>query len=112
MSAVKQDTTRQQAENSQLHIRLIQEAERYDRQEKSHYQVVKKLEDKVAELSYWKQTATEKLLAAERENSSLRKKMDGLIKLNDKLTSGGAEPGQVQGTFDVYRGHGGHVGLW
>lgn len=88
MSSVRQDTSRQQSENSQLHVKLIQEAEKYDRQEKNHYQQVKKLEDKIAELSYWKHTATEKLLAAERENSGLRKKIDGLVKLNDKLTSG------------------------
>jgi len=30
----------------------------------------------------------DKLLAAERENSGLRKKIDGIVKLNDKLTSG------------------------
>ena len=88
MSAVRQDTVRLQAENSQLHIRLIQEAEKYDRQEKSHYQQVKKLEDRIAELSYWKQSASEKLMAADRENSGLRRKIDGLVKLNDKLTSG------------------------
>ena len=88
MSAVRQDTTRLQAENSQLHIRLIQEAEKYDRQEKIQYQLVKKLEDRIAELSYWKQSAAEKLMAADRENAGLRKKMDGLVNLNDRLTSG------------------------
>ena len=88
VSAVRQDTVRQQAENSQLHIRLIQEAEKYDRQEKSHYQQTKKLEDKIAELTYWKQSASEKLVAAERESSSLRRKMEALVKLTDKLSSG------------------------
>jgi hypothetical protein len=88
LGAVKQDTARQQAENSQLHIRLIQEAEQHDRQEKAHYQQVKRLEDKIAELSYWKQSATEKLQLSERENVSLRRKVDGLVKLTDQLTAG------------------------
>lgn len=90
MSVVRQETARLQAENSQLHIRLIQEAEKFDRQEKSHYQQIKKLEDRIAELSYWKQSASEKLMAADKEASGLRRKIDGLVKLNDKLTSGGS----------------------
>jgi hypothetical protein len=88
VQAVNLDSARQQAENRQLHISIIQEAEKFDRQEKQHYQHVKKLEDKIAELSYWKQSASDKLLASEKENASLRRKIDSLIKLTDKLTSG------------------------
>jgi hypothetical protein len=88
LNALLQDAARQQAENSQLHLSLIQEAERADKQQKQHYQQVKKLEDTVAELRYWKQAASDKIQAAERENTSLRRKMDGLVKLNDQLVSG------------------------
>lgn len=86
--AFSQEVARQQAENRQLHISLIQEAEKFDRAEKQHYQQVKKLEDKIAELSYWKQAASEKQQATERENASLRRKIDSLVKLTDKLTAG------------------------
>lgn len=79
---------RQQAESRQLHISLIKEAEKFDRAEKQHYQQVKKLEDRIAELTYWKQSASEKQQATERENASLRRKIDSLVKLTDKLTAG------------------------
>lgn len=86
--AFSQEVARQQAESRQLHISLIQEAEKFDRAEKQHYQQVKKLEDRIAELTYWKQSASEKQQATERENASLRRKIDSLVKLTDKLTAG------------------------
>lgn len=79
-------------ENSQLHIQLIQEAERFERQERQHYQEKKRLEDKIAELSFWKQSATEKLQSAASESSDLKAKIEELIKINDKLTSGAMDP--------------------
>jgi hypothetical protein len=51
---------------------------------------VKRFEDRIAELSYWKQSATERLRHSERENDMLRRKIEGLVKLNDKLSSGDA----------------------
>ena len=49
---------------------------------------VKAREDKIAELSFWKHTALEKLQAAERENLQLRKKVDELLRLTDQLSGG------------------------
>lgn len=45
------------SENNQLHGELILEAERFDRLQKDSYQAVKRLEDKVAELTFWQQQA-------------------------------------------------------
>lgn len=88
LDGVRQDSVRQQSESSQLHLLLIQQAEKQERQDKEHYQVVKRLEDRISELSYWKHQAGEKLQAADRENASLRRRCDELLQLTDRLTKG------------------------
>lgn len=88
LETVRQESVRLQSENSQLHVLVMQHVERHDEQAREHYQECKRLEDTIAELSYWKQLAGEKLLAAERENSGLRKRCDDLTKLTDKLATG------------------------
>ncbi len=88
MEAVRQDSTRLQSENSQLHVLVLQHTERHERQAREHYQECKRLQDAIAELSYWKHQAAEKMQAAERENSGLRKRCDELVKLTDRLTTG------------------------
>ncbi|EFJ50664.1 basal body protein [Volvox carteri f. nagariensis] len=90
LEAVRQESVRLQSENSQLHVLVMQHAERHEKQAREHYQACKRLEDTIAELSYWKHCATEKLQAAERENSGLRKRCADLIKLTDKLATGAA----------------------
>ncbi len=88
LDVVRQDSVRLQSENSQLHLVLIQQAEKQERQDKEHYQALKRLEDKVSELSYWKHQAGEKLQAADRENASLKKRCQELLQLTDRLTKG------------------------
>lgn len=88
MEAVRQDSTRLQSENSQLHVLVLQHTERHERQAREHYQECKRLQDAIAELSYWKHQAAEKMQAAERESSGLRKRCDELVKLTDRLTTG------------------------
>ncbi|GFR41794.1 hypothetical protein Agub_g2559, partial [Astrephomene gubernaculifera] len=92
LEAVRQESVRLQSENSQLHVLVMQHAERHDKQAKEHYQACKRLEDTIAELSYWKHHALEKLQAAERENNGLRKHCEELTKLTDRLASGAATP--------------------
>ncbi len=81
---------RLQSENSQLHVLVMQQAERQERQAREHYQARKRLEDTIADLSYWKNVAAEKLVAADRENGALRRRSEELQHLIDKLTAGGA----------------------
>ncbi|KAG1668637.1 hypothetical protein FOA52_002490 [Chlamydomonas sp. UWO 241] len=81
-----------QAENNQLHMGMIRESEAHDRWQKQHYQTVKRLEDRVAELSYWKAAAGDKMAAVEREDAALRRKVDELVRLNDRLTGGQMDP--------------------
>lgn len=90
-----------QMENSQLHIRLIQEAEAHDRQLKQQYQDVKRLEGRIAELSFWKQTAQDKLAASERGNYALQLQLDDLVRLNDRLASGTVDPQAVAARIAV-----------
>lgn len=90
LEALKQDSTKLQSENAELHVLLIKANESRNKDDKDAYQHHKRLEDRVAELSYWKSTATERMQAAERENLALRAKVDELLKLTDQLTSGGA----------------------
>ncbi|GIL57051.1 hypothetical protein Vafri_12185 [Volvox africanus] len=92
LEAVRQESVRLQSENSQLHVLVMQHAERYDKQAREHYQTCKRLEDTIAELSYWKHHASEKLQAAERESSGLRKRCEDLVKLTDRLATGAATP--------------------
>eukprot|EP00955_Chlamydomonas_euryale_P108639 365863-Chlamydomonas_euryale.AAC.4 len=91
----------QKVEISQLHARLIREAEVHDQWQKQHYQDAKRLEDRIAELSFWKSTAGEKLTAAERTNAGLRSKVDELLRLNDRLSSGVVDRSAVAARISV-----------
>ncbi|GAX72996.1 hypothetical protein CEUSTIGMA_g448.t1 [Chlamydomonas eustigma] len=95
ISAVRYDVNKQQVENTQLHLRLIKEAEHRDQQEKAHYQQIKRLENTIAELSFWKKTSVDKITESQRENDMLRQKIESLIALNDKLTAGAMDPKAV-----------------
>lgn len=88
LESVRQDSVRLQSENSQLHVLVMQHAERHEREAREHYTAVKRLEDTIAELSYWKHAAAEKLASADKENAGLRKRCQELAKLTDRLASG------------------------
>jgi hypothetical protein len=90
VEALKADSVKLSSENSQLHLLLIKAQEGGSRHDKESYQQIKKLEERIAELTYWKQTAMDRIQAAERENSGLRAKVSELVKLTDQLTAGQA----------------------
>lgn len=52
------------------------------------YTRTKALEDRVAELSWWGHAARERLAAADKEASALRRKLAEMTQLTDKLTKG------------------------
>jgi hypothetical protein len=85
---LKLDAGKVIAENSQLHVQLVQQAEQYDTREKDHYKHVKRLEDREAELSYWKHQAIDRFQKVERENSELKKRLEQLLKLAEKRSQG------------------------
>jgi len=87
---VKQDAGRLSTENNQLHEQLILEAERYEQLQRESYQRTKSLEDKVAELSYWKQQAISRYDGLDRDNQALRKRIAELIKMGEKRSKAGA----------------------
>lgn len=91
LEVVKQDCGRLSKENTQLHEQLIREAERYEQLQKESYQRTKKLEDQVAELSYWKQQAISRYDGLEKDNQGLRKKVAELIKLGEKRCKAGEQ---------------------
>eukprot|EP00878_Enallax_costatus_P036574 GHUV01041084.1.p1 GENE.GHUV01041084.1~~GHUV01041084.1.p1 ORF type:complete len:305 (+),score=105.84 GHUV01041084.1:203-1117(+) len=92
LEVVKQDCGRLSKENTQLHEQLIREAERYEQLQKESYQRTKKLEDQVAELSYWKHQALSRYDGLEKDNQGLRKRVAELIKLGEKRSKAGFEP--------------------
>ena len=88
MEVLKLDAGRVIAENSQLHVQLIQQAEQYDTREKDHYKHVKRLEDREAELSYWKHQAIDRFQKVDKENAELRKRVEQLLRLAEKRSQG------------------------
>jgi hypothetical protein len=88
MEVLRAESGRLAAENSELHLQLIREAERFDRAEKDHYQTVKRLEDRLAELSYWKHQAASRMQALERDNAALRARGEELLSLADRVSKG------------------------
>ena len=88
LEAVRKDSVRLQSENSQLHVLVMQQAERQERQAREHYQASKRLEDTIADLSYWKNVAAEKLVVADRENGALRRRCEELQQLINNLSAG------------------------
>jgi hypothetical protein len=85
---VKQDCSRLSNESNQLHAQLIREADRYEQLQKDNYKKVKKLEDEVAELTYWKSQAIHRYDGLEKDNSALRSKVAELIKQGEKRSKG------------------------
>jgi chromosome segregation ATPase len=81
MDGVKRDSARVINENNQLHVQLIREAEKYDAQQTKHYQKVKSLEGEIAELSFWKHQALNRMDASEKEVASLKGRLQELMKL-------------------------------
>ncbi len=92
MEALKKDSATLQADNSQLHVMLIKAREENSATGKDSYQTTKKLEDRIAELSFWKQGALAQLQAAEKENAALKTKLQELVSKTDQLTSGQHQP--------------------
>lgn len=98
VEALKHDSSKLVAENSELRSQIIRANEGLQQHDKDAYQATKKLEDRIAELTYWKQTAADKMQAAERENSALLSKIAGLVALTDQMSSGAQKHGKlVQG---------------
>jgi hypothetical protein len=81
MDGVKRDSARVINENNQLHVQLIREAEKYDAQQTKHYQKVKSLEGEIAELSFWKHQALNRMDASEKDAASLKGRLQELMKL-------------------------------
>lgn len=90
-----------QAEQAQLHGLLVKANEHSGRVETEAYQQAKRLEDRIAELAFWKQAAAEKLAAGERENLALKAKVAELVKLTDQLAAGAVEPQVAAPKVDV-----------
>lgn len=90
LEVVKQDAGRLSTENCQLHEQLIHEAERYEQLQRESYQRTKSLEDRVAELSYWKQQAISRYDGLDKDNQALRKRVAELIKMGEKRSKAGA----------------------
>lgn len=79
VEVLKKDAGRLVAENNQLHVELIRDAERMQQYEKERYQEVKQLESQIAELSYWRNQTVEKFRCLEAENHGLKCRIEELM---------------------------------
>lgn len=86
---MKQDCGRLTTENNQLHLKLIQEGERYDQHEKEQYQKHKTVEESNAQLAYWKSQAYGRLRTLETENNDLKQRLADLVKSTEKRAAKG-----------------------
>jgi predicted nuclease with TOPRIM domain len=76
---LKREAAQLASENNQLHLRLIKETEHSDLREREHYQQLKGLEGRVAELSFWKAKTQERFAALEAEKEGLRGRLQELL---------------------------------
>ncbi|KAJ9515516.1 hypothetical protein QJQ45_021666, partial [Haematococcus lacustris] len=86
--ALRQDVARLQSNNSSLLVQLKQAKEQNEHSDKGNYQTVKSLEDRIAELTFWQQSALSRLESSEKDNYALKAKVVELVKLTDQLTAG------------------------
>uniref|UniRef100_A0A7S0UMS0 Uncharacterized protein n=1 Tax=Polytomella parva TaxID=51329 RepID=A0A7S0UMS0_9CHLO len=92
MEAMRNECARLQTENSQLQVSLIKESEQAASVRKESYQAAKRLEDRVAELMYWREQALDRLRTADREVADLKRKLSESINTMDRLTKGIVDP--------------------
>lgn len=88
VEAQRQELAKLQSENSILHQQLILAKENSKSADSAVYQETKRLEDKVAELTFWKQAAADKQRSLEKENAQLRNKVQELVSMTDQLSAG------------------------
>ncbi|CAL5228386.1 g11509 [Coccomyxa viridis] len=79
VTVLAKDSERLAAENNHLHLRTIQETEKHKSQERVHLTMLRKLEDTVAELGFYKSSSAERHAAMEKENAGLRAKTQELL---------------------------------
>lgn len=88
VDASKQDLARLQNDNAQLHAQLVAAAEKQAKLQQEHYQNVKKMEDQVAQLSFWKQTAAQRYSELEGESDRLKARVAELLRAQEGRPSG------------------------
>lgn len=67
------------ADNNQLHLQVIKETEHSDARERQHYLQLKAMEDRIAELAFWKHRTLEGFQALEKDNEGLKKRLQELL---------------------------------
>ncbi|GMH37469.1 hypothetical protein BSKO_05342 [Bryopsis sp. KO-2023] len=91
IQVLKKDSGRLVAENNDLHLELIRATEKFETREREHYQEIKKLENQITELAYWKAQTVEGFRAKESENSRLKEKLKDVLNLGASLKKGGVD---------------------
>lgn len=79
MDVLRKDASRITAENNKLHIELIQANEKIELLERDHYHQLKKLEDQIEELAYWKSQTVDKVRNLENTNDGLKLKLQTML---------------------------------
>lgn len=87
MDVLKKDAARITSENNNLHIELIQANEKIELLEREHYRQVKKLEDQIEELAYWKAQTVDQVRDLENANNGLKLKLQGILITGERCGS-------------------------
>lgn len=88
LDIVKQESSRLTNENNQLHAQLMAEADRLEEVQKSSYQQVKRLEDQIADLAFWKSQAVSRYEGLEKEHAAVKKRVAELVAIGEKRSKG------------------------
>ncbi len=80
VDVLTKDAERLAGENNELHLRLIQQAEKAESSMREHVKKRKNMEDSVAELTFCKTTLSTKSATLEKENAALQAKLQEVLK--------------------------------
>ena len=80
VDVLTKDAERLAGENNELHLRLIQQAEKQESSMREHVKKRKNMEDSVAELTFCKTDLSTKSATLEKENAALQAKLQELLK--------------------------------
>ncbi|KAK3289417.1 hypothetical protein CYMTET_3154 [Cymbomonas tetramitiformis] len=96
LDVLYQDNARLLKENNALHLQLIKDAEGGDSKERRSSLTVKKLEDEIAELKFWKKQAIDRYLSLETSHDDLKKRLEELVEEGRGRHPSGFQPPDIR----------------
>lgn len=69
-------------------MQLIKQAENFDVDKKRQYLEMKRVEDQVADLAFWKAQHVDRYTKLEQENTDLRERIHDVLRSGEKVLNG------------------------